>query len=352
MIVTHSGALTPDQLAKLLKALADHTYRYPQRADVSELLREAAGEQGVIVSVEQQAQIYVALYTAMPAGSPRSSDHGAAVQVFVNTSLEEDPRALYNLLMTAWKRAISEANEQPFVSILTEEQDGLFVPDPRDKDLEGLGIAEMFFLTAHDRFDGRPLLAESVVACGVASALLADLMCRDLIALNRMTHQVFTMGGLSGTLAEESVPVRQALEEIQNGELATLGSLLTTLPTKTFRALRRHLTKDLGIVVREERGRIQKQPCFRPVNPEIVESIFRIATRPLAVDHRPPERFAVLIELARATRLTARRPGEWAYTQDLAPGGALSEIEIPGRELLELLLALTRAEVTELLSRP
>ena len=114
--------------------------------------------------------------------------------------------------------------------------------------------------------------------------------------------------------------------------------------------MRRHLTKELGIVVREERGRVQKRTCFRPVAPEIVESVFRVATRPLAIRLRPPPPFAVLVELARSTRLTARRPGDWAYIHGLAPGGALSEI--PDRERFELLLALTRAEVTERLSRP
>ena len=231
MIVTYSGVLSPDQLAKLLKALADHTYRYPQTTDVSELLHEATSEQGVIVSIEQSAQIYEALYTAMPAGTVRSGDHPAAVQSYVAASLVEDPHALYNLLMSAWTQAVTEANEQPFVPMLAEEQDGLLVPDPRDKDLAGLGIAEMFFLAAHDRFDGRPLLAEPVVACGVAGALLADLMCRDLIALDLASHQVRLVDVASGVVAGISAPTRQALEEIQDGEPAALGSWLTALST-------------------------------------------------------------------------------------------------------------------------
>jgi hypothetical protein len=349
VIVTYSGVLSPDQLAKLLKALADHTYRYPQTTDVSELLHEATSEQGVIVSIEQCAQIYEALYTAMPAGTVRSGDHLAAVQSYVTVSLVEDPRALYDLLMSAWKQAVTEANEQPFVPMLVEEQDGLLVPDPRDKDLQGLGIAEMFFLAAHDRFDGRPLLAEPVVECGVAGALLADLMCRGLIALDLASHQVHPTA-VSGVVAGISAPTRQALEEIQDGEPAALGSWLTALSINGYRAVRRHLTKELRIVDREERGRLQKRTCFRPVDPEIVESVFRVATRPLAVKLRPPPPFALLIELARATRLNARRPGAWAYLHGLAPGGALSEI--PDREPFDLLLALARAEVTERLSRP
>jgi Golgi phosphoprotein 3 (GPP34) len=348
VIVTYEGRLTLDQLAKLLKALVDHSYKYPQITQVKELLTEAAGDHGVVLTEEQREQVYGALYTAMPTGAVRSGDEWAAVQAHVVTSLGRDPRALYELLMQAWQLVIAREKEQPAESALVEERDGLLVPDPRDKDLDGLGIADVFFLVTHDPHDGRPLLAAPVLACGTAAALLAELLVHDLVSLDLGTHEVKAAEALVG-VPELSATARQALEVIQDGGSATLGHWLSALAANGHRAVQTHLRQE-GIVTREERGRFQKKACFVPVDPQIVDSIFRAATFRLRVGRWPDAPYAVLIELARVTGLTANRYSSWWEVHRIDPGGAL--VEVPGRERIDLLFALTKAAITELLSSP
>lgn len=348
MIVTYEGRLTLDQLAKLLKALVDHSYKYPQITHVKELLTEAAGDHGVVLTEEQREQVYGALYMAMPVGTARRGDERAAVQSHVVTSLGRDPRALYELLMQAWQLVVAREKERPIEPTLVEERDGLLIPDPRDKDLDGLGVADAFFLVAHDPHDGRPLLAAAVLACGTAAALLAELMAYDLVSLDLHTHEV-KAGEALADVPELSATARQALEVIQDSGRATLGDRLSALAADGHRAVQTYLRQE-GIVTREERGRFQKKVCFVPANPQIVESIFWAATFPLRVGRRPGAPYAVLIELARVTGLTTNRYSAWWEIHRIEPGSAL--VEVPGRERIDLLLALTKAAITELLSSP
>jgi hypothetical protein len=347
LIVTCDGLLTLDQLAKLLKVLADHSYAYPQVTRVSALLDEASSNHGVALTQEQCDQAYDAIRKALAPRALRDGDVRTAVERCVATALRRDPRGLYGLLMQAWQLVLADSREEPVESSLVVERDGLLIPDPRDKDLDGLAIAELFFLVAHDRFDGRLLLGGRALACGVAAALLAELVLCGALSIDLASHQVQAMPAASGTAALPAL-ARQALEEIQHGSPLTLSQGLAALSAKGHLAVRRQLVQR-GTVVLAERGRFQKRTHILPVG-ETVDSIFRVATRPLAVGRLPTVPYALVIELAKATRLAVARHSEWIHVHHIDPGCTL--IGAPGQAQLSLLLSCARAEVTEMLSRP
>lgn len=187
-----------------------------------------------------------------------------------------------------------------------------------------------------------------MVACSVAAALLAELLLLGLVSVEVRSHRVIATDEPSQSVPQITGPVRQALEVIQDSHPVTLGSWLTRLSPKGHLAVRRSLL-EAGAVTRTERGRFQKKTCYVPAD-EMVDSIFRVATRPLGVGRMPTAPHAVLIELAKTVHLTAARYGDWVYVHRVEPGATLTGV--PGRERLDLLLALTRAEVTELLTRP
>jgi hypothetical protein len=188
-----------------------------------------------------------------------------------------------------------------------------------------------------------------VLACGTAAALLAELLLHNLVTIDLTSHQVSAAFGDVAGVAALSATARQAFEEIQDGDRVTLGHWLSTLAVNGYRAVQTHL-KHVGIVRREERGRWRKTVCFTPADPGIVDSVFRIATLRLQFGRQPEAPYAVLIELARVTGLTVNRYGDWWRVHHIDPGGAL--VEVPGRERFDLLLALTKAAITELLSSP
>lgn len=324
MYVT-SDRLTLHQLARLLKAMTDYAYAHPEILAARQVLDAVVGEWGVELTPEHVSQIDAALERSLPAGS----------------------EALSKALFRAWGDVMAAAKQEPAELVLIETG-GLLVPDPRDKDLDGLAVAELFFLVAHDRFDGRALLAQPVLACGVAAALLAELLLRELICVDLDSHVVCAAGAASSTVPGIAAPLRLALDVIQAGKSDTLSRWLVELADTGRTAVRRNLLQ-AGVLVREVRGRLQKKTYFVPTS-EVVDSIFRVVTRPLQVGRIPSPPCAVLVELAKATRLTAARHGEWFHVHSLAPGATLAEAA--GREQLELLLALVRAEVTDLLTRP
>jgi hypothetical protein len=247
----------------------------------------------------------------------------------------------------AWQNMTVVARQEP-AEMWVAETGGLLVPDPRNEDVVDLSIAEMLFLVAHDKVDGRALLAEPVLACSVAAGLLAELVLRGLITVDVATHEVVATAEASASVPGLSVPVRQALEVIQDSRPAAAGAWLRALSPKGCRAVRRHLTETRQIT-RVERGRLAKRVCYPPTG-EVVDSILRVATRPLAVGRLPSAPYAVLVELARVIHLTGVRYGDWVYAHRTSPGAVLEQV--PGRERIDLLLALTRAEVTDLLTRP
>lgn len=343
--------LTLHELARLLKSLTDYAYARPLIGKVDELLAAVEHEFGIALTDEHRGQVYGALSLVVPMsastvkGLAMGSDLDRAISV---TSLDRGPDTLGKAVFRAWQNVTTAARQEP-AALWLPETGGLLVPDPRDTDLDGLSIAEMFFLVSHDKHDGRALLPGPVLACSVAAALLAELLLLELASLDLTTHRVRATGEPSQSVRGIPAPVRQALEVIQDGEQATLGCWLTELSSTGHRAVRRHLL-EVGAVVREERrARFQKRTCYMPTG-EVVDSIFRVATRPLAVGRMPAAPHAVLIELAKAAHLTVARYGDWVHVQHLDPGAALAEV--PGRERLDLLLALTRAEITDLLTRP
>lgn len=343
-----SERLTLHQLARLLKAMADYAYVHPWIGGVAEVMDAVALEQAVDLTDAHRGQVSGAVSLVVPGGLARISITGESLNEAIGTvGLQCGPHMLYKLLISAWQNVVAEAKLEPAELVLMETG-GLLVPDPRDKDLDGLSIPDLMFLVAHDRHDGRLLLAQPVLACGVASATLAELLLRELISVDLASHLVQATAEPSEAVAGISPPVRQALDEIQDGRSATLGRWLTALSAKGYLAVRRHLVK-AAVVVCEERGRFQRKTYFVPTG-EVIDSIFRVVTRPLHVGRMPTAPCGVLVELAKATRLTAARHGEWIHVHGIDLGGAL--VGAPGREQLDLLLALTRAEVTELLSRP
>jgi hypothetical protein len=338
------------QLAALLKAMADYAYKHPQIGAVDELLEAVIADQDVTVIAEHWEQVRCAVRDVMPTRTVRTWLSGPSLSLEQPTviDIEYDADALHKVVFRAWANVVAEAKQQPPALVLMETG-GLLVPDPRDKDLDGLGIAEMLVLVAHDRHDGRPLLAESVLACGVAAALLAELMLRDLIDFDLASHEVrVTAASASTETGVVSAPVLQTLELVRKGRPGRLGWWLRALSARGHLAVCRHLERN-ATVVRHQRGRFQKSTRFLPTG-ETIDSIFRVATRPLAVGRLPTAPCAVVIELAKATRLTAARHGEWTHVHHMDPGATFAQV--PSRERLELLLALTRAEVTELLCRP
>jgi hypothetical protein len=348
MHVRSSDRLTLHELARLLKALADHGYAHPEIGKVKELLDALGREWDVEVTAEQVGQVYGALSLVLPSGTVFAADQGAELdRAIAITSVDRGPDTLSKAMFRAWQNVLAAAKQEPAELVLMETG-GLLVPDPRDEDLDGLSIADLFFLVAHDKLDGRALLAAPVLGCGVAAALLAELLFRELICVDLASHQVAATAEPSKQMTRISPPVRQALEEIQDGRPDTLGAWLGVMTAKGHLAVRRHLA-ETGVVKREQRGRLQKKTYFVPTG-EVVDSIFRVVTRPLHVRRMPTAPCAVLVELAKATRLTVARYGEWLHVHDIAPGATLEGV--PGRERLDLLLALTRAEVIDLLTRP
>lgn len=340
--------LTLHQLGRLLKTMSDHAYAHPEIGGVKALLDAVARKWDVELSEEHVGQVYGALSLVVPTGVIYSVESSSELDWAISiTSLDHGPDTLSKAVFRAWRNVAAAAKQEPAELVLMETG-GLLVPDPRDKDLDGLSIAELMFLVTHDKLDGRALLAQPVLGCGVAAALLAELVLRELICIDLTSHVVQARAEPSATVAGISAPVRQALEEIQDGEPAMLGRWLTALSTNGHLAVRRHLVKT-GVVVREERGRWQKKTYFVPVG-EVIDSIFRVVTRPLHVRRMPTAPCGVLVELAKVTGLTVARYGEWFYVHNIAPGATLAGV--PGREQLDLLLAMTKAEVTDLLTRP
>lgn len=343
-----AGRLATHQLARFLKAMSDHAYAHPEIGGVRELLEAVAREWDVQLSDEHVRQVCGAVSLVVPTSVAHPVASGSELdQAIPFTSLDRGPDTLSKVIFRAWQNVIAAAKQEPAELVLMETG-GLLVPDPRDKDLDRLSIADLLFLVAHDKLDGRALLAPSVLGCGVAAALLAELLLRELISVDLGSHVVQATVEPSTMVAGVPATVRQALEEIQDGQPAALGRWLTVLSARGHLAVRRHLV-ETGVVAREERGRLQKKTYFVPTG-EVVDSIFRVVTRPLHVGRMPTAPCSVLIELAKATRLTVARHGEWLHVHSIAPGATLAGV--PGRVQLELLLALTRAEVTDLLTRP
>lgn len=348
MYVT-SDRLTLHQLARLLKAMADYAYAHTEISGVGQVMDAVALEEELVLTDEHRGQVYGAVGPVVPFGAVRGSVPGGGLEeTVIATSLQLGPDTLYKLLISAWQDVAAAAKQEPAELVLMEAG-GLLVPDPRDKDLDGLSIAELVFLVAHDKFDGRPLVAQPVLGCAVAAALLAELLLRALISVDLTTHEVRPTSEPSQAVPGIPAPVRTALGQIQDGgQPATLGRWLTGLSAPGQLAVGRKLTQD-AVVVREERGRFHKKLCFVPTG-EVVDSIFRVITRPLALGRMPTVPCALVIELARATGLTVARHSEWTQVRGIDLGGTLAGV--PGREQLALLLALTKAEVTDLLSRP
>ena len=340
--------LTLHQLARLMKTMADYAYAYPRIAELDALLSAVSLEQALFLTDEQRGQVFGAVSMVLPVVSVRATKPGEAMEpAVVVTGLGQSREPLSALLWNAWNVVHAAAKQEPAEMVLMETG-GLLVPDPRDKDLDGLSVAELLFLVAHDQVDGRALLAGPVLAHGVAAGLLAELILRELITVDLATHLVRAEGELAHTVPGIAVPVRRALSEIQSGEPVALSEWLTALSSSGSTSVRVALL-EACVVVREVRGRFSKKTCYRPTG-EVIDSILRVATRPLAVGRDPTPPCAVLIELARATRLTVARYGEWIHVHGADPVNAFMGIR--GREQLDLLLALTRAEVTEQLTRP
>lgn len=347
-----SEPLTLHELARLLKAMTDRAYANPEICEVSRLLKTVVLELDLELTSEQVGQIYDALSLVVPSGAVYSAEFSVELdRAIAMTSRDDAGDALSKAMFRAWRNVHAAARQEP-AELVLRETGGLLVPDPRDRDLDGLSIAELVFLVAHDKLDGRALLAQPVLACAVASALLAELLLRGLIRVDLVSHLVQAKANakaeLSATATGISAPVREAFEEILAGRATTLAQWLTILSPKGCPAVCGRLL-EAGVVVREERGRFVKKTYFVPAG-EVVDSIFRVATSPLHVGRMPTAPCALVIELAKATRLTVARFGEWIHVHDIDPGGTLTDA--PSREQFDLLLALTRAEVTALLSRP
>lgn len=343
-----SERLTVHQLARLLKTMADYSHAHPDIAQLDELLRAVAREHAFNVSSEHRTQVFGAVSLVIPAASSRGARSGNAVEpAVVINSLDQRRDPLSAVLWNAWSAVHAAARQEPAELVLMETG-GLLVPDPRDRDLDGLSVAELFFLVAHDRLDGRPLLPAPVLGCGLAAALLGELLMRRLIDLDLSTHRVRAKGENARTVPGIAAPVRRALHEIEDSAPAVLSDWLTALSASGFTSVKRQLL-EAGVVVREMRGRLSKRAYLRPTG-EVVDSIFRVATRPLAVGRDPTPLCALLIELAKATRLTIARYGEWIHVHGTDLSSAFAAVN--AGEDLELLLALTRAEVTDQLTRP
>jgi hypothetical protein len=345
-----SESLTLHELARLLKAMTDRAYANPQIGEVSRLLKTVARELDLELTSEQVGQVYDALSLVVPAGAVYGTEFSVELDRAIAVTSRDDARdALSKTMFRAWRNVHAAARQEP-TELVLRETGGLLVPDPRDRDLDGLSIAELVFLVAHDKLDGRALLAQPVLACAVASALLAELLLRGLIRVDLVSHLVQTKANAKAEPSATgiSAPVHEAFEEILVGRAVTLARWLTILSAKGCPAVCGRLL-EAGVVVREERGRLIRKTYFVPTG-EVVDSIFRVVTSPLHVGRMPTAPCAVVIELAKATRLTVARFGEWIHVHDIDPGGTLTDA--PSREQLDLLLALTRAEVTALLSRP
>ena len=342
--------LSPHELARLLKLLVDHAYENPLIARVDDLVAAVARKYLLVLTDEHRDQIYgaLSLVVPMPAGTTQGPDIGARLDLAIAIAdVNRTSDVLGKAVFRAWQIITAAARQEP-AEIWVAETGGLLKPDPRNEDLVDLSIAEAFFLVAHDKVDGRALLAEPVLACSIAAALLAELLLRDLIALDLATHRVQATDEPSESAHGLSAPMRQAFEVIQDGAPGTVESWLGALVPKGHLAVRSHLVK-IGRVTRVEQGRFPKRVCYPPTG-EIVDSVFRVATRPLAVERMPGPPYAVLVELAKAVHLTGVRYGDWVYAHHTDPGAALAEV--PGRERFDLLLALTKAEVIDLLARP
>ncbi len=348
MYVTEAR-LSPYELARLLKLMVDHAYQDPQVVGVDALVGAVARKFDLSLTEEHWGQVYGAVSLVVPqlGGTVSATVTGSGLDQAIRISdVNRTPDTLGKVIFQAWQN-ISVATRQEPAAMWLPETGGLLVSDPRDEDVVDLSIAEMFHLVAHDKNAGHALLAEPVLACGIAAALLAELLLLGLVELDVETHDVKATGQPSASVLGISGPVRQALEVIQDGGPDTLGSWLNALSPKGYRAVRRHLVQ-AGRATRVE-GRFTKRVRYPPAS-ELVDSILRVATRPLAAGRMPGAPYAVLVELAKVARLTQLRYGDWVYVHRIDPGASLELV--PGRERFDLLLALTRAEVTDLLTRP
>lgn len=349
MYVTEAR-LSPHELARLLKLMVDHAYESPWIEGVDGLVEAVARKFDLALTEEHYDQIHGALclVVPMPTGTVPDVVSGAVLDRAIRVSnVNRTTDALGRAVFQAWQNLKVAVRQEP-AEMWVAQTGGLLLPDPRNEDVVDLSIAEMFHLVAHDKNDGRALLAEPVLACGIAAALVAELLLRGLVELDAATHAVRACEEPAASVLGISGPVRRALEVAQGGEHSTLGSWLSALSTTGYLAVRSHLVR-AGRASRVERGRFTKRVCYPPAG-EVVDSIFRVATRPLAAGRTPGAPYAVLVELAKALHLPQLRYGDWVHVHRTDPGASLALV--PGRERFDLLLALTRAEVTDLLTRP
>ena len=190
MYLTSNERLGRHDLAALLKVLVDLEYKHPTNS-YERLFENAHDLQRIFVTDEQKEQVKAAVAAVPPDALRRAGQPSldGATDAYTITTAGRARVPLGEMLYHAWVQVHGSADDERIV-VLAEEPDGLLVPDPRDKDLDGLGIAEVFFLVAHDRHDGRPRLAPMVLACGTAAALLAELLLHNLLTIDLVCQVV------------------------------------------------------------------------------------------------------------------------------------------------------------------
>ena len=343
MPLTQDGPLPRQKLADVLKLLAGWC-EGREYVGYREAI-EAATTPGWIftraLTYEQVEQVTEALAMLLPTDGPRPQEVGplAAVADHLGSQDQEQPHALYGLLVEAWmvQEAIAQAEPRhrqlpPLLS-------------PVEQAIQGLKLPEWYALLAYDTRTGRRLQTERTFGLALAAAGLCELVltgyafirngwCQPGSALTQdhaggisdlaeMIYRKLADGPGTADVLADSAP---GAPDLIRAELMSLG------------LLERSSWRLLGI----------ERATYLATSPLDVHLLRASITRPVERGETPPGPKAVLLELVRASGLAAARPTDWPGVAALLPMAGLAQLEPAQRIQLAGLLRVVAGEAAEI----
>ena len=307
--------------------------------DLITVAQFVARSTGIILTDFQWRQVVAAIGECVPRSEMYGPDAQASIAVWVHDRRTlpdgESAGALHALLTAAWRVADARAGQ-----VLRGSRQGI------EPDTAELALAERFYLLAHDRSSGKPLLSPTALAIGLSAAVLGELRLADRARIDPISGIVHPLAPVN---LPRSVPdglspcSRAALDALRTQPSAAVSTWLGRISSQALDQVRRHLLAIGVLRTASERSLLGTRALVRPTTMSTVDEVLSAVRAPLWGGHYPEGSHAMLAELVRVTGLAARQRREWSELSKVPPGALLARE--PRGEQLGLLTTTVAASI-------